>query len=404
MKYCLLLFTLGLLLSPEVVFADDNEGRIYGTVTTRDGEVYEGLIRWDQNEVGWLDILDGDKVIDRNDSESRPEIRILGIRFRIQSGSYRSDEKASGIRFGHIKSLENTSRNKVLLFLRDGRQMEMRSTSSDIGQSIRSIIVEDRRRGIVDLTWRDIESINFTHTPAGLTSHFGDMLYGTVHTRHEQTFSGYICWDMDESLKEDLLDGEDSDERAREIPFKEITEIERYGNRRARVVLKNGETVVLSGTNDVNRSNRDILVLDPSFGQARVSWEEFERLVLEDPPFVVTYADFPASVPLRGTVITREGESYSGDICWDNDETYTWELLDGSDGNIDYDIEFGFIQRIERNSSRSAVITLHDGRLFELSDSNDVDQDNDGIFITLDDGEIVILDWYNFERIDFEKP
>ena len=79
----------------------------------------------------------------------------------------------------------------------------------------------------------------------------------------------------------DILDGEDRNERNREIPFGTITEIERFSSRSARVVLTNGEELVLRGTNDVNSSNRDILVLDPTLGQIRVSWEEFDRIMFE---------------------------------------------------------------------------------------------------------------------------
>ena len=39
----------------------ENEGRIYGKITTTDGDILEGLIRWDKNEGNWVDILNGTK-------------------------------------------------------------------------------------------------------------------------------------------------------------------------------------------------------------------------------------------------------------------------------------------------------------------------------------------------------
>ena len=407
MRYLRYIFvTLGLLFITETTHAANGEGRIYGTVTTQDGEVFEGIIRWDQNEVGWLDILDGLKYIEyeTNDRDVREEIRVLGMRFRINPNRFVSDTKESGIRFGHIQSLESLNHNSVLLTLRDGRQFEMRSTSTDIGQSIRDIIVEDQRNGIIELGWADIDRIDFSAAPANLSSRFGELLYGTLTTRRGQSFSGYICWDIDEALTGDILDGEDRNERNREIPFGTITEIERFSSRSARVVLTNGEELVLRGTNDVNSSNRDILVLDPTLGQIRVSWDEFDRIMFEEPKTTVDYFDFQTGGLLKGTVLTRDEESFSGDICWDNDESYSWELLDGNEGKLNYKIEFGFIQSIERLSSRGAVVTLRDGRSFELHESNDVDDENDGIYIIQDDGSEVAIDWYNFQRVDFDKP
>src|SRR5262245_44538914 len=41
--------------------ADAAAGRIYGKVTTEDGEVLKGRIRWDNHETFWDDILDAVK-------------------------------------------------------------------------------------------------------------------------------------------------------------------------------------------------------------------------------------------------------------------------------------------------------------------------------------------------------
>ena len=43
-----------------------------------------------------------------------------------------------------------------------------------------------------------------------------------------------------------------------------------------------------------------------------------------------------------------------------------------------------------------------DGREFVMRDSNDVNDENKGIFIELDDGEMVMLEWDEFERVEFQ--
>ena len=70
--------------------ATPDPSRLYGRVTTVDGGVHEGFLRWAGNEAGWFDILNGSKRIperNRDDAErlgSEPEerrerIEIFGI-------------------------------------------------------------------------------------------------------------------------------------------------------------------------------------------------------------------------------------------------------------------------------------------------------------------------------------
>ncbi|QXD15970.1 hypothetical protein GQ464_003195 [Rhodocaloribacter litoris] len=387
------------LLLPVLSPAQSIQDRLYGTVTTRDGEVFEGLIRWDKNEVSWVDLLDGSK---RLTGDERPDrsIRIFGIRIDMGNAD---QARQSGLRFGHLRSLENTGSDRALLTLRSGKEVELRGGSTDIGHENRGILVEDERAGLVELRWRDLERVDFAPTPRRLTSRFGERLYGTLTTRNGLTFTGYICWDVDEVLTTDELDGRDEHRRRRSIPFGDIAEIARESSRSARVRLKNGEVLVLGGTNDVNDDNRDILVLDPGLGQVRIPWNAFDRLRFESPGRGITYMDFPSTGPLYGTLTTRNGDKFTGYIRWDDDETETWEMLNGEADDVGFAIEFGLIREIERRSSRAARVTLRDGRTFELRGSNDVNSDNNGIIVRLASGDVKIIDWPDFNRLVLEK-
>ena len=66
--------------------APNSEDRIYGKVTTDDGDVYEGFIRWDKNEASWVDVLDGTKRLDRSEHRTdgrrrTRKMRIFGFEF-----------------------------------------------------------------------------------------------------------------------------------------------------------------------------------------------------------------------------------------------------------------------------------------------------------------------------------
>ncbi|HUV30234.1 MAG TPA: hypothetical protein VMY05_03965 [Acidobacteriota bacterium] len=400
-----------------MALAADNSGRIYGEITTVDGDVLKGLIRWDKNEGSWVDLLNGSKDL-RDDrdrdrslskrkrySDRRRSIELFGIKIIDDDGLVHvmTGVAQSGIRFGHIKTMKILDDDMVRLDLKSGREAELFDGSTDIGTSIREIVIEDESEGELELAWDDIERIDFMAAGTSEPSSFGDRLYGTVTTRRGEDYSGFICWDVDEIFTGDVLDGVENS-RKRKIRFDKIASIERYSSKGATVVTRTGDEYVLRGTNDVNSSNRGIGVSDPGLGQVTVGWDEFERVVFSDPPSMVRYDDFDGGRPLQGTVFTEDGNQYTGTICWDDDEEYTWEILDGEYRDLEFDVEFGLIKQIEKKSYRAAIVTVWDGRSFQLRGSNDVDEDNKGIIVVMDDGEEAIIDWEEFTRVEFVKP
>lgn len=399
-----------------VIAQADNSGRIYGKIYTIDGDELEGLIRWDKNEGSWVDILNGNKERYRSRSDrdrdrrrsyrdrsrSRSRVKIFGITLGSESiVNFRAGSRESGIRFGHIKTLEVTGNDEALLILKNGEEVEFVGGSTDIGENIREIIIEDEREGELELIWDDIDRIEFMAAPNDEESNFGERLYGTMTTRRGETFTGFVCWDTDELFERDILDGDERN-RSRRIKFGKIKAIERYSSSGATIYLKSGGEMTLKGSNDVNSGNRGISILDPNLGMIEVDWDEFDRLEFSEIPRGITYGSFDGGRRLYGTVLDDDGEKYTGKITWDDDEEYTWEILNGSYRGVEFDVEFGLIKSIERQSSRGSIVTLKDGRVLKMRDSNDVDDDNNGIFITLDDGDVVELDWYEFDRVDFK--
>ncbi|MBD3401533.1 hypothetical protein GF420_01455 [candidate division GN15 bacterium] len=391
--------------------AADNSGRIYGRVTLYDGDVLEGLIRWDKNEANWVDILNGTKEVprqylrderyrDRREYAGKKEIEFFGIKIGETSGSSWSGNSACGIRFGHIRELEVIDDDRALLTLKSGQELELEESSTDLGSAIRGIVIEDADEGEIELIWEDIERIEFMAARSDEASRFGERLYGTLTTRRGEEFTGFVCWDIDELFEEDILDGDERN-RSRKIPFEKIDAIERYSSSAARVFLKNGEDMVLRGSNDVDDDNRGIVISDPSFGDVMVEWSEFERLEFSRPERQVTYDDFDGGRPLYGTVYTEDDDSYTGEIRWDNDEAYTWEIIDGTFRNVEFDIEFSHIKEIRRRGYSGAIVTLRDGREFQLRDSNDIDDSNKGIYITTEGGEDIVVYWDEFDRAEF---
>ncbi len=415
----LVLFSLLLLsipLLPDAAVAQEAD-RIWGTVETAAGRVYEGYIRWDRNEGSWVDLLNGTKEMSREAEEIWKElayedddrnrdrtIEFLGLRISWDDRDFPGSAD-SGIRFGHIRRLVVLDDDAVELELKSGEWIELEGGSTDLGDEIRELLIDDPQEGVVELRWRDLDEIEFGQAPTYPSSE-GTRLYGTVEDVFGDRYTGYISWDLDEILTTDILDGEERG-RDREIPFERIAEIHQDLGR-ARVVFTDGDEMTLSGTNDVDDGHRGVQISDPGLGQVEVEWDEFESVRFHEPDVDTGYDAFDGGHRLRGTVETRDGEEYTGWIAWDADETHSWEMLDGEDRDIIFDVEFGQIRSIERDSSRSALVTLLDGRVLELEGSNDVNDDNKGIFIQVEEGSRardrgwVRVSWDNFRMVRFE--
>ena len=372
-------------------WAQDGD-RIWGRLYTTAGDAYEGFIRWDRNEGSWVDVLDGSKEIpDENylawleaKGADGPPLRYIDLQgFRISWREADPDfalTAASGIRFGHLRSLRVVEGDRVELTLRSGEVVELAGRSRNLGRSNRGLVVDVPRRSEVDLNWRDLERIDFSAAPSGVRAR-GHRLYGTVEDIQGNRYTGYVAWDLDEIMESDVLEGDEMEGgRSWEIQFREIASIARVEGG-ARVVLVDGDELDLTGERDVDRRNRGIQISDPALGLVEVEWSEFEVLRFHDADVVVGYDAFDGGHPLVGTVVTQSGEEIEGLIRWDADEEGSWELLNGRADDVTFSIEFSQVSRIVRGEVYGAAVTLLDGRTFELDDSNDVDWDNKGILI-----------------------
>ena len=383
--------------------------RLYVRILTRDGRTLEGPVRWTRNEASWWDLLDANKEISESnyeaarklgeiDDEPR-EIRFLGLKILDLRAEDSPGHVKSGIRFGNIRKIEPLSSRDARVTLLSGQEIKL-SGSTDLGRGMDELIVEDPEKGAVELEWYDIEVIEFLPDKSA-PSTFGDRLYGTVMTRQGDGFTGYISWDVDETFSEDVLDGEDREGQDHDLKFGEILSIERYSSSSSLITLQSGEAVRLSGTNDVDSGNRDIMIADPNLGQVRVPWEDFERAVFEELPS--EQQKFEPSLRLRGTVESESGQIVAGYIRWDNDEEYGWELLDGKSGGTEFQIEFSRVTSIEKYNVSSVIVTIRDGRSFRLSGSNDVNSGNKGIFVETENGAEVLVRWTDFRKVEFEQ-
>jgi len=338
---------------------------IYGKITTHEGETYQGQIRWGKEEAFWFDMFNSSKPENNNlkwlsdeeleELDDKDNNRGWSLWGNNSWTNYNSNTHTFACQFGDIKSLKPLRREKVLLEMKNGEVYKLKGGSNDIGAKIQ---VYDEEIGSIKLDWDIVEMVEFIETPNDLSVSGGLPLYGTVETT-EASFTGYLQWDHDERLTEDELNGETEDGEL-DIEFGNIQSIERSGSKASKVTLKSGRTYRLKGTNDVNSSNRGIIVNIPNYGRVDIEWDEFVSMNLDEsaPDLNISYADFTGDQKIEGQVTTTSGKTYAGYIIYDLDEAFTLEILDGMKDDIEHMIPFGMIKEITPHNREETYITL----------------------------------------------
>lgn len=379
----------------------DAQGFIYGRVESRGG-TFEGRLRWGREESFWDDHLNGSRNqrphLDEVPADQRGErlpVTVFGIKVGSRWESW-DTSRSLAARFGDVAGIERRGRRHILL-MKSGSEIELRGGSNDLRGEL---TVWDTGQGEQEIDMREVNRITFLPTPPDLEVAV-HRVYGTVFT-DDGSFEGFVQWDSQECLSTDLIDGDDPAGERRKIPLGDIRRIARRTSSSSELTLTDGTTLVLDGTNDVNGSNRGIVVEDARFGRVEVPWSVFDRV--EFRPATGngrSYADFSPGGALHGTVVDGSGRALSGDIVYDIDETETWDMLNGDAASVEYSIPFSLIQSIEPRDESSSRIVLKDGSHLELSDSVDVGDGHAGVLVRTG-SRSTYLPWDDVRKITFE--
>jgi hypothetical protein len=389
---------------------EPHEGLLYGRITTVDGALYEGRLRWGGNqEALWGNYFNGFK--DENPwaaylpSAQRPSDRTSIDVFGFEIPGWKQETELRRplmVRFGHIARIEPRG-SHLWVTLKNGTVFRLdRFSADDMNDGVR---VWDRSRGVVDLgEWR-IRSIELLATePPGTGP---NPLHGTVRTRHGD-FTGLVQWDRQECVDSDEIDGHSADGDVR-LRFDTIHSIERRGGDSALVTLRDGREIVLSGTRKVGNGHLGIYVDDTRYGRVLISWEAFERVDFSPGGTGPAYRDFAPGGPLTGSVTTRSGRRLAGRLVYDLDESETTETLDAAFEGVNYTIPLSLIASVvpdgREERARLATVILHDGEELSLERSGDLGEGHAGMLIFVEGRERPeYVPWSDVAAIDFHRP
>ena len=393
---------------------DADAGFIYGKVTTFLGETYTGQIRWGKEEAFWTDRFNASKIYNDNiDYLSDEQI----IQLKKEKQSIRShnnnfmdhsmhNDKSEytfihqfACQFGEIKKINLISWQKAKLEMRDGTRVTVSSSNDYFNDMNSQITIYDDNQGKTELAWIEIDNIEFIQTPRVFKSHIGEPLYGTVYTSQGQ-FSGFIQWDNDERVTTDELDGETEKGKFR-TSFGNIQSIQLHRSG-SWVTLKDGTRHYVFGTNDVNSENRGIIVTNDDIGRVTIKWSEFEKIEFGRTQGVKDYQKFAMPQKIRGKVITKDGKSVIGEIVFDLDEAYDFEMLNGQSDKVAFEIPFRNIKKITPKGESNSKVELKNKKEIHLQDSQDVTFRNEGLLVfNQQNAQPIYISWREVEEVVF---
>lgn len=105
-------------------------------------------------------------------------------------------------------------------------------------------------------------------------------LSGEVETRDGRKVSGNIAYDLDEAMDFEILDGK-NDNITYRIPFKYIQSVEPKNYKYSFITLRNGSTLSLGDSPDVNETNSGVIVFSSGQTPVYIPWKEIKQITFQ---------------------------------------------------------------------------------------------------------------------------
>jgi hypothetical protein len=399
----LLGLVIALIVTVKELKAQNTAGFMYGKVYT-DGNVYLGQIRWGREEAYWNDHFNTAKIDNSyEDYKSKEKSKDSYFDWRLLSiwdDKTNTTNHIFSCQFGDIKEIINYGNERLIAKFKNGEKIKLSGNGYNDASS--KILVLDDELGEINVSWKNINRVEFLPTPENLSNNMGKPIFGTVETMRKGKFTGFIQWDHDERIGTDKLDGDTRDGTVA-IAFDKIKAIESRGNS-SFVRLKSGREYNVSNTNDVNSQNKGIIVSIDGVGKIDIPWKAFKSVVFEDVDHSgSSYASFNSPKRLNGSVIQYNDNEVRGEIVFDLDEVLDLELLEGKDDEIQYKIPFRNIKSIEPKNYNYSTVTLRNGDELLLGNGRDVTDDNAGLLvISNNSNKPEYIQWTKIVKIVFE--
>lgn len=383
---------------------------LYGSIKTVDGNMYEGSIRWNNEEVFLTDMFNSEKIENPYMKYLDDQPKTVEYKRKNRTSWYRIEYPNNGqygskstyarkfeCRFGDINSISVTGSESVNLELKTGKFINLKGGSNDLGTQI---WIKDHELGLVKIDWNRIDVVHFFRPEKEVVENFGDPIYGKITTTIGE-FTGFIQWDHDERLLQDHLDGSSNDGKL-SIPFTKIRKIQK-AEQGSVVTLQSNRELNLSSSNDVTHTNRGIVVTIPQVGSIDFTWKHFLSLEIIPLPTesVSCFSEFVESKRLYGRLSTKQNKIFEGIIVYDMDEAMDAEILNGLNDKLSFSIPFRNVKKITPKSYSYCLVELKNGQQLFLGDQTDVSGRNSGVIIFTESDKYEVVAWEDINEIEF---
>lgn len=386
----------------------NHAGFLYGTLVDQSGATHTGFLRWESEEAYWDDTFDSRQV----ESLWREHIDFEALHKEKQKAYFEShglldrlayalhnknpDDDLSRlflVRFGDLARIAIDADDNITITLNNGAQYEVAGYANDVRSDI---LVYTGAARPTEFAWDELAEIRFSEAPVEATP-YARRLSGTVKTTRGD-FTGFIMWDMSECTTIDVLNSDQED-----VAMGDIKSISRTDDGHAEVTFTDGRVAVLSGSNDVDHSNRGIGIETSQFGRIYVPWRRVLSVdFANDLGSGLGRSDFGLNGTLQGRVTDLAGKIYSGRLIYDLDEAYVHDIFSGEIRGYIYEIPFALISSIEPMADETSRLTLRDGLVLELNNDQDTGQDNGGVLVfAAEEKTAQRIPWAQIVKIEF---
>jgi len=361
-------------------------GFLYGTLTERSGDEHTGFLRWEDEEAFWDDLFHSRQLdvpwvdfVDMKALHKEAEQRYFESHGLFDRLAYALDHKNPDddisrlfiARYGDIDEINIDADENIVVVLNDGSRHAVGGYSNDVSSDL---LVYPASGEPVTVEWDDIAAIRLAPAPAKAVP-YAARLYGHV-TSIRGEFEGFIQWDKSECTTIDILDS-----RQQDVVMGDIRSIAHKPGQDTVVTLNSGESLTLSGSNDVGDGHRGVVVETATKGRVTIPWKRFRRVEFRDGGSGRGRETFVRNRELTSTVIDRDGQVLSGRLVYDLDEARHGDIFNGTSNEVEYDIPFAMIQVITPIAAGSCRVRLRDGQVLELSGTQDTGIDNPGVLV-----------------------
>lgn len=368
--------------------------RLFGEVATVDNQIYRGFISWGGIKNYWIDFFEASKPQNPYSSFFSDSDEVFfnnGI--QILSTPPRH---IFSCRFGNIKSIRPTDEKEVLLQLKNGYEFTLiKGNSKDIRTNIQVTTPVET----VSIKWDHISEIHFMSADSNAVAPHLNQVAGIVKSS-QGIYKGLINWNYN---------SQKSIEKNNNInnTLQKMKKIVRWkgtqGNHYKGIYALEHNPKAFFPNTSVLEPMENVMINMPNTGLVTVTinrFNELEMIPLSELT-LLSYDDFAAPETIKGEVITRNNEKISGSLAYDLDENMNFEVLDGKNNNITYQIPFKYIRSIEPKNYKYSFITLKNGSQLSLGDAPDVNHENSGIIIF--GNEIpVYIPWNEIKAVNIE--